>query len=161
LNTNWPFRLSLTVLLAVSFFIVSVGCGTKLEGNDVAATVGGVEAAAAVAEGAVGGGEGDELERVKVEGADVGDGVGDLLAVGADVLDGRAADSAGDTGEAFDAADSLLADLEDEAVPVGAGGDGVVDEVACAVGLGRGVDGDVEDEAVEAAVADEEVAATA
>src|ERR1700722_160078 len=41
LNTNWPFRLSLTVLLAVSFFIVSVGCGTKLEGNDVAATVDG------------------------------------------------------------------------------------------------------------------------
>ena len=91
----------------------------------------------------------------------MGDGVGDLLSVGADVLDGRAADAAGDTGEALDAADSLLADVEDEGVPVGAGGDCVIDEVACAVGFSGSVDGDVEDQAVEAPVADQEIAAAA
>jgi peptidyl-prolyl cis-trans isomerase SurA len=41
LKTNSPFRLFLTVLFAVSLLAVCLGCGTKLAGNDVAATVDG------------------------------------------------------------------------------------------------------------------------
>jgi peptidyl-prolyl cis-trans isomerase SurA len=41
LKTNSPFRLFLTVLLACSLFALCLGCGTKLAGDDVAATVDG------------------------------------------------------------------------------------------------------------------------
>jgi peptidyl-prolyl cis-trans isomerase SurA len=41
LKTNSLFRLFLTVLLAVSLFAVCLGCGTKLAGDNVAATVDG------------------------------------------------------------------------------------------------------------------------
>ncbi len=41
MKTNSLIRLFLTVLLAVSFLMVCVGCGSKLEGDDVAATVDG------------------------------------------------------------------------------------------------------------------------
>jgi hypothetical protein len=156
------------VLLQVGVAEVGRGGGVETEGDagdDVAAAVGGVETAAAVAEGAVSGGEGYEggsFGGVEVEGADVGDGVGDLLAVGADVLDGGSADQSGDTGEALDAGDSLLADGEDEGVPVVAGGDGVLDGVGGGGGDGGGAgEGDVEDDAVEAGVGDEEIAAAA
>ncbi len=99
-------------------------------GDDVAVAVGGVEDAAAVGEAALVAGEIDEGVCFQIEGADAGDGVCYLLAVGPYVLDGRATDGARDAGEAFDAADSLLADLEDEGVPVGASGDGVVKKAA-------------------------------
>jgi peptidyl-prolyl cis-trans isomerase SurA len=41
LKTNSPFRLFLPVLLAVLLLVLCVGCGTKAESNDVAATVDG------------------------------------------------------------------------------------------------------------------------
>ncbi len=41
MKTNSPFRLFLTVLPAVSLIAVCLGCGTKLTGDDVAATVDG------------------------------------------------------------------------------------------------------------------------
>ncbi|MGA9964191.1 MAG: SurA N-terminal domain-containing protein [Terriglobales bacterium] len=41
MKTNSRFRLFLTVLLAVPFLAVSLGCGTKMAGDDVAATVDG------------------------------------------------------------------------------------------------------------------------
>jgi peptidyl-prolyl cis-trans isomerase SurA len=41
LKTNSRFRLFLTVLLAVPLLAVSLGCGTKMAGDDVAATVDG------------------------------------------------------------------------------------------------------------------------
>jgi peptidyl-prolyl cis-trans isomerase SurA len=41
LKTNLLFRLFLTVLLAVPLLAVSLGCGTKMAGDDVAATVDG------------------------------------------------------------------------------------------------------------------------
>jgi peptidyl-prolyl cis-trans isomerase SurA len=41
LKTKSRFRLFLTVLLAVPFLAVSLGCGTKMAGDDVAATVDG------------------------------------------------------------------------------------------------------------------------
>ena len=143
---------------------VGSGGGVEAEGDggdDVAVAVGGVEDAAAVGEVAVGGREGDEGEGFAVEGADVGDGLGDLLTVGADVLDGRAADEAGDAGEALDAGEVCLADGEGEGVPVGAGGDGVGDGLRGAVEERRSGEGDVEDEAGKAGVGDEEVRAAA
>ncbi len=109
---------------------VGFGGGIEAEGDggdDVAVAVGGVEDASAVGEAALVAGEIDEGGGFEVEGADGGDGVGDLLTVGSYVLDGGAADGAGDAGEALDAGDSLLGDVEDEGVPVAAGGDGVVD----------------------------------
>ena len=106
-------------------------------------------------------GQCDELESLEVERADLRDGVRHLLAVGADVLDGRAPHSAWDSREALDATDSLLAELEDEGVPVCPRSSGDVEKVSCGARQ-RGVgDGHVEHEAVEAGIADEQVAAAA
>ena len=143
---------------------VGFGGGVEAEadgGDDVAVAVSGVEDASAVGEAALVGGEIDEGGGFEVEGADGGDGVGDLLTVGSYVLNGGAADGAGDAGEALDSGDSLLGDVEDEGVPVAASGDGVVDVTAIGLGLERVCYGDVEDEAVEAGVADKEIAASA
>lgn len=161
------FRLGISsgeVALQVSVCELWGGRAIEAEGylaDDVAIAVSGVEDAAAVGEAALLVGEGDEGESFEVEDADVGDRVGDLLAVGADVLDGRAADAAGNAGEAFDAADSLLTDVEDKVVPLGARSGGNVKVAAGGVGLRRGGNRYMDDEPVEAAVADQEVTATA
>ena len=97
------------------------------------------------------------MRRFKVQGTDVGDGLGDLLAIGSNVLDGGAADEAGDAGEAFQATDSLLTDVKDQGVPVCAGGN--LENVASAFNMWG--DGEVEDEAGVAFVGDEEVGASA
>ncbi len=81
-------------LLEVGVGEVRPGVGRETEGDggdDVATAGGGVEEARPVVEAAVPVGEVGEGAGVEVEGADGGDGFGDLLAVGADVLDGRAA----------------------------------------------------------------------
>ena len=129
-------------------------------GDDVTIAVAGVEDAAPVGEATLFVSEIDKAVGLEVEGADAGDGVCYLLAVGSYVLDGCATDGARDAGEAFDAADSLLADFEDKCVPVGSGSDGVVDGVVGLVHLNRLINGDVQDEAVEAGIADEDIAAT-
>jgi hypothetical protein len=108
----------------------------------------------------------DHAAFVEVEGADAADDGGDLLAVGADVLNGSAADGAGDSGEAFDAGAVLLDGALDELIPVFASGDAEQDTGLAGV-LGTNVllfdapEGDVEDEAGKAGVGDEEVAAAA
>ena len=125
--------------------------------DDVAAGFVGVETAGAVAEVTGGIGELDEGVGSSIVGVDGGDGLRDLLAVGADVLDGRSADGAGDAGEALDAGETAVDGVLNEGVPGLAGADGeeVVTEGSNAADL------DVEDEAVEAGVTDEEIAAAA
>jgi len=130
-------------------------------GDDVAIAVRGVEDAAPVGKAALGVGEVDELHGFEIECADGVDGFRDLLAVGTDVLDGCSTEGAGDTGEAFDSADSLLADGENEVVPFDARGDGLVEEAVAVGGCQGLVDGEMDDEAGEAGVADEEVTAAA
>jgi len=100
-------------------------------------------------------GEGDEIKGFEIEGADRVDGAGDLLPIGADVLNGRTSDEAGDAGQALDSADSLLAGPEDEGVPVYAG----VDDGETLFGADLVTDVDEEDEAGEAFVGDDEVGA--
>ncbi len=130
-------------------------------GDDVAAAGSGVEEAGAVGEVAVGGGQVDEVHAVEIEGADGGDGGGNFLAIGADVLDRGAPDGAGDAGEALEAGAVVGDGALDEGVPVFSGG-GLVEAGA---GVSReGFDtteGDAEDEAGEAGVGDEEIAAPA
>jgi hypothetical protein len=92
-------------------------------GDDVTAAGFGVEEAAAVAEEAGFAVEIDELGGFEVVGADVRNGLGDLLSVGSDVLDGSAAGVAGDAGEAFDAGVSPVDGVEDDIVPIFAGAD--------------------------------------
>lgn len=130
-------------------------------GDDVSIAMDGVEDAAAVGEAALLVREVDEGVGFEIEGADIDDGVGNLLAVGSDVLDGSTADGARDASEAFDTADSLLADCEDKGVPVGSGGNDVVDVLVGDERLNGLIDGDVEDEAIEAGIANEEIAAPA
>ena len=89
----------------------------------------GVEDAATVREAALLVSESSEGERFKIKYADVSDGIGNFLAVGSDVLDGCAANATRNTGEAFDAADSLLADFVDEGVPFCAGGCGDIEVI--------------------------------
>ncbi len=86
-------------------------------GDDVAVPVGGVEDAAAIAEGALVRRQVHEAESLKIECMNVADGRRDLLAVGADVLDGGAAGEAGDAGETLDAGEALLAGEADERDP--------------------------------------------
>jgi len=89
------------------------------------------------------------------------DRIGYLLTISSDVLDRRASDAAGNAGEALDAANSLLAEGHDEGVPVCAGGRGCIEDVALSGCLGWRSDGHVENQAVEATVADEEITAAA
>lgn len=119
-------------------------------GDDVAPRMGGIEDAAAIGESALRVVEGHEAGALKVEHTHLGDRLGDLLTVGTDVLDRSTTDRPGDSGETFDAADSLLADREDEGVPVCTGRDGVLDEVLLAGDCKRTVERDVEDESVKA-----------
>ncbi len=130
-------------------------------GDDVASSMRGVEDAAAIGEVALLVAEGNVAKSFEVEGADLRYGVGNLLTVRPDVLDRRAADAAGNAGEALDTADALLTDGEDEGVPVGAGSRRDIEDIAFGDCLGWRSDGHVEDQAVEASVADEEVAAAA
>ena len=105
--------------------------------------------------------EGHKGVRFEIEGADGGDSAGDLLPVGSDVLHRGAADGAGNSGEALDAADPLFTDVKDKGIPFASGAGGVVDESAVGSGFYGVVDGDADDQAVEAFVADEQVAASA
>jgi len=160
-NGGWGEAVEVTLQIGVCE--IRFGRAVEAEGDggdDVTIAVGSVEDAPAVGEAALFVGKVDEVVGLKVEGADVGDGVCYFLAVGSDVLDGRTTDGARDASETFDAADSLLADLQDEAVPVSARADDVVDGVVGRVHLNGLINGDVQDEAVEAGVADEEIAAT-
>ena len=104
--------------------------------------------------------------RPKMEAADSMDAARDLLAVGADVLDRAAADEAGNARETLDAADALLADGEDEVVPHHAGIDRDahrrwigIEDLKGGMGHGAVAEDRVDDEAGEAAIGDEEIAA--
>ena len=103
----------------------------------------------------------DELAGIKIERAQAGDGCADILAVGADVLDGRAADEAGDPGEALDAVDALLADCADEEVPVESGADFEIEVVVGRDDAGLAAEIDLEDQAWEAGIGYDEVGAAA
>lgn len=136
-------------------------------GDNVAMAVRGVEDTAAIREAALLAGEGDEgigcgvFKAFKIESANGGNGAGNLLSIGPDVLDGCAADRAGDSGETFDSADSLLTDAEDEGVPFGPAGCDAVDGCTDASGCDGVIDSDADDQAIEALIADEEIAASA
>jgi hypothetical protein len=127
--------------------------------DDVTITVRGVEDASAVRKSRLFAIEIDKGICCQIEGADIDDGVRHFLTVGTDVLNGRAADGTRDACKTLDTADSLLANLKDERVPVRSGGDDVVDEVAVELRLYRSLDGDVKDQAIETGVADEQIAA--
>ena len=135
--------------------------------DEEAAALGGVEDAGAVGEAALGRGEEAEGKGFEVEGVDERDGLRDLLAVGADVLDGGGADGAGDAGETLDAGKAGVDGLADEVVPVHAGGDVVGDGAAVGLGVRKAVDlhgllaGELENKAGVAGVGDEEVGAAA
>lgn len=129
--------------------------------DDIAVAPGGVEDATAVSEMALIVSKGHKGAYFEIEGADGSDGASDLLPVGSDVLHRGAADGAGDSGEALDAADSLFADVKDKGVPFRSGAGGVVDESAVRNSFNGVVDGDADDQAIEAFVADKQVAASA
>ncbi len=128
--------------------------------------MGGVEDTAAIGEAAELGRQRDKVEGFKIERPYKEDAGGDLLSIGADVLDGRAADETRDACEAFDTGDTSFGDVKNEGVPIHSGGDSIGDAclpghiVAVAIDVDRSLNLDMEDEAVEAAVADEEVTAS-
>ena len=157
--------------VALQVGVGKIGAGGEIEtendgGDDVAIAVRGVEDAAAIREPALLAGEGNEgigcgvFKAFEIESANGGNGAGDLLSVGSDVLDGRAADQARDSSQTFDSADSLLADLEDKSVPFGSGGSGAVDGCASGCKCKGLVDNNADDQAIEALIADEEIAAS-
>ena len=113
-----------------------------------------LEAARAVREPALRGRELDQGARRAVVGADRGDRLGDLLAVGPDVLDRRRADRARDPGQALDPGAARGDAAGDERVPRLAGGDGQA--VALRAHPARG---DAQHRAGEARVGDHEVRA--
>ncbi len=126
----------------------------------------GLEPAGAVAEAAVGVGEGADLPfSLRSQTRTDGDGLRDLLAVGADVLDRGGADRAGDAGERLDADPAGVDGAGDEVVPGLARRDGDHHAAAGRVAvLDVGADaagGDPDDGAGEAVVGDDQVAAAA
>ena len=133
----------------------------QLEGHvehDVAAGIG-LEPAVAVGEAAVGGREGPLGAVDPVPGADAGDGLGDVLAVGPDVLDRGGPHRTGDPRQRLDAGPALLDGVGDEVVPSLAGRNG---QARSAAGVGvhaRAAGGDLDHPAVETGVGDHEVGA--
>lgn len=83
--------------------------------------------------------------------------MGDFRAVSSDVLNGRAADKAWDSGEGFESCNSLLAEVEDKGVPVGSGGDLCVDFAGSASDCDGCGELDVQHHSGEARVWDEEI----
>lgn len=96
-------------------------------GDDVAIGAGTLEQTVAIAEGAIGGGEGDEFAGVAVVGAQGMEPVLDLDTVCANVLDGRGAHRAGNQREVFQPRQAMRHRVGDQAMPrfAGACGDGV------------------------------------
>ena len=128
--------------------------------HDEAVGDGALEEAVAVGKATLGRQEGDDLSVFAVESAHLRDGLGDLLPVGANVLDRSRADEARDAAQALDASKPALHRLLHPAVPGLARGDG--DQAGRArvfeahASLGHG-----EHEAVDARVGDHEVTAAA
>ena len=143
-------------------------CPGQLEGHvehDVAAGVG-LEAGVAVAEPAVGVGEGADAAQLAVPDPHGRDGLGDLLAVGADVLDRGGADRAGDAGQGLDADPAPGDGGGDDVVPVLARGDGHQHAAARGVvlavaGVAHAARRDLDDDPGEALVGDHHVGAAA
>ena len=115
-----------------------------------------LEAAVAVGEAALLVGERDGLAGAAVVGDDLGDRGGDLLAVRAHVLDRGGARRAGDAGQALHTGQSGLDRTGDRVGPVLARGEREVRAVER-----EAAGGDAQGRAVEALVADDEVAAAA
>ena len=156
-------------LLGEVAFYVSVAQGglsvgvelVKDGGDDVAATRIGVEEAAPVAEMAGFMVKIDELLRFEIVGANLGDRLGDLLAVGTYVLDWRASDVSWDSGEAFDSGVVVVHRVEDEVIPGLSRACFEQNAVPFPAPPLRGFDGDAHHETIEACVAYKQIAAPA
>ena len=122
--------------------------------------VGPLEHAVAVAEAALRRAQQDDVVGAAVQGADPADGLGDLLAVGADVLDRGGADAAGDAGERLEPGvplvDRVAATTWSQSTPASTCS-------ACSAQRRHGdpAGGDLEHGAVEALVGHHQVAAAA
>ena len=118
-----------------------------------------VEEAGAVGEVAVSRGEVDEVGGFEIEGAYGGDGGGNLLTVGSDILDRSTADGAGNSGEALKACAVVGDGALHKGVPVFSGS-GPVEAGSIGLGVGfNATEGHVEDEAGKAGVGDKKIAA--
>ncbi len=151
--------------MALQVGVGNVGARFKIEpkgdrSDDITATLGRVEDAAAIGEATLLMRESDEGHGFRIVGADSNDRACDLLAIGTNILHGSSADGAGNSGEAFDTADSLLADMKHKGVPIRSGGSGVIGETIIGNAFDGVVDGDVDDKTVKASIADEQVAAS-
>ncbi len=78
---------------------------------------GGIEDALAVGELEVGFGEGSERIGGGVVDVDFGEGIGDFLAVGADILDWGGGGETGDFAQGFDAGQAFVAGISDDVIP--------------------------------------------
>ena len=102
-----------------------------------------------------------EAERLAVENAHRGNRLRDLLPVGADVLDGTAADHAWNPGQALDAAETLVAGNADEVIPVEARGNVVNGEVLRVLDARLACQGDLHNHTRKAVVRDNEIGTSA
>ena len=125
-------------------------------GDDVASALGGVENAAAIREAAVRRREFPDFETAEVDGANGDDGFGNFLSVSANVLDGRSADGAGDSGKTFDAGIVLGDSVANKGIPVFPSGD--AEDIAP---LCDSFKGDAQDEPGKAFIRDKKIAASA
>jgi hypothetical protein len=122
--------------------------------------MGRVEDTAAVGESTILAWNINKCHGFEVEGADNANGLSDLLPIGADILNGRAPDRAGDTGEALDTADLLLTDGENKSIPLHPCGYCVESHIAVDGDIRRPSDGYVKHEAIKATIVDQQVTAT-
>ena len=96
-------------------------CEGEGDGNDkIAAAVGGVQNAMAIRKMKIGGVEGFEIASCDVIDFGGFESVGNVLAVGADILNGGGTGEARNLGEGFDASEIPFAGAGDNGVPIGA-----------------------------------------
>lgn len=147
----------------ISIGEVRLGSAVESEGHlgdDIATAMGRVEDATAIGEAAGSLGEIEEGKRLKVKRPNRVNGACNLLPIGSNVLNRATADGAGDASQAFDSANSLLADLEDKSVPVAACGYDDVDRSVCVLLLHRSIHSKVKDQTFKSSIADKEITAS-
>src|ERR1035438_5255990 len=129
--------------------------------NDVTVAVRSIEDAGAVSKTALCIREGPNFESLQVENSYLANGLGDLLAIGADILHRRAAHRAGNTAQALQPGAVGIYGLRHQRVPIHARTGGENHVFKRWRETRRAGDRDLEHQAGEAFIGDDEVAATA
>lgn len=133
--------------------------------NDVTSALTAIEDAPAISEAALAMRKGHKAHRLKIEGSNPDQSARHLLTISAHILHRCSPNRARYPGKTFDAADSLLADMQHEGIPIGSCCGDEVSEAAVGGGgcnrVNRIVNGDMNHQPIKAVIAHQQIAASA